>query len=50
MGLILAASSQLGEYNSDEAIAVRKSAAYSEHNSVLTSPLKVLRQNVSPSK
>ena len=50
MGLILAASEQLAEYNSDEAIAVRKSTAYSEDGHVLTSPLKVLRQSVTPTK
>lgn len=50
MGLILAASGQLAEYNSDEAIAVRKSTAYSEDGHVLTSPLKVLRQATTPTK
>ena len=50
MGLILAASGQLPEYISDEAIAVRQSEAYADHSSVLTSPLKVLRNKQTTNK
>ena len=47
MGLILAASGQLNDYVTDEAIKVRNSEAYVQSPASLTSPLKVLRKSFS---